>query len=96
MQDVSNVLKARRLKCLTKTFERQLSVRKSPRMDEFLNVSQSARSLKKIQAIICQKSQFGKLFKTGEFGFKKEPSIELYGNCKFSPNSPANTPLISS
>ena len=77
MQDVSNVLKARRLKCLTKTFERQLSVRKSPGMDEFLNVSQSARSLKKIQAIICQKSQFGKLFKTGEFGFKKEPDNHM-------------------
>ena len=77
MQDVSNVLKARRLKCLTKTFERQLSVRKSPRMDEFLNVSQSARSLKKIQAIICQKSQFGKLFKTDEFGFKKEPDNHM-------------------
>ena len=77
MQDVSNVLKARRLKCLTKTFVRQLSVRKSPRMDEFLNVSQSARSLKKIQAIICQKNQFGKLFKTGEFGFKKEPDNHM-------------------
>ena len=77
MQDVSNVLKARRLKCLTKTFERQLSVRKSPRMDEFLNVSQSAVTKKNPCNQLYQKSQFGKLFKTGEFRFKKEPDNHM-------------------
>ena len=73
MQDVSNVLKARRLKRLTKTFERQLSVRKSPIMDEFLNVSQSARSLKKIQAINYVK-------KASLVNFLKQVSLDLKRN----------------
>ena len=75
MQDVSNVLKARRLESLTKTFERQLSVRKSPRIDEFLNVSQSARSLKKSRQSYVKKASLVNFLKQMSLDLKRNQTI---------------------